>query len=126
MSTNNNHLRRYEDKLLEQQRTIERSMLTAVEQGRETTVTETQDPADQAVLAYQKEFLFSQGTKGAAQLSLVRLALDRIKDGSFGECIHCGSTIGTKRLEALPWTPHCIECQEKIETGELDTPVRAA
>ncbi|MGA8110580.1 MAG: TraR/DksA family transcriptional regulator, partial [Acidobacteriaceae bacterium] len=66
------------------------------------------------------------GTEGHSQLSLVRLALERIREGSFGECLHCGRTIGEKRLDALPWTPYCIDCQEKIETGEIENDVRAA
>ena len=118
--------RRYEEKLLEQKRFLEQAMLTAVEQGRETTADDTQDVADQAVLSYQKELLFSQGTTGHQQLTLVRQALNRVQDGSFGECIQCGAQIGGKRLEALPWTPHCIDCQEKIENGEIEDPVRAA
>jgi len=56
----------------------------------------------------------------------VRLALERLEEGTFGECLQCGTTIGAKRLEALPWTPYCIECQEKIENGEIEDPVRAA
>ena len=118
--------RRYEEKLLEQKRLLEQTMLTAVEQGRETTADDTQDIADQAVLSYQKELLFSQGTTGHQQLTLVRQALNRVQDGSFGECVQCGTEIGAKRLEALPWTPHCIDCQEKIENGEIEDPVRAA
>ena len=39
---------------------------------------------------------------------------------SFGECIHCGQEINAKRLEAVPWTRHCIECQEKLEQGLLE------
>ena len=50
----------------------------------------------------------------------------RIDEGSYGECIHCGKTIGLKRLEALPWTPYCIDCREKIENGEIEDPVAAA
>ena len=118
--------RRYEEKLLEQKRLLEQATLTAVEQGRETTAEDTQDIADQAVLSYQKELLFSQGTTGHQQLTLVRLALTRVQDGSYGECVHCGVEIGAKRLEALPWTPNCIDCQEKIENGEIEDPVRAA
>lgn len=100
--------------------------MSAVEQGRETATEDTQDAADQAVLSYQKEMLFRQGTHGAGQLTLIRGALGRIAEGTFGDCIQCGSVIGAKRLEALPWTPYCIECQEKIENGELTDPVRAA
>ncbi len=118
--------RQFEDKLLKQQADIQRAMLAAVEQGRETSTDETQDVADQAVASYQKELLFSQGTNGHAQLTLIRAALDRIAEGTYGECLNCGKTIGIKRLEALPSTPYCIDCQEKIENGEIEGPVRAA
>ena len=101
-------------------------MLTAVEQGRQAVAEDTLDVADQAVFSYQKEMLFTQGTEGHSQLSLVRLALERLHEGSFGQCLHCGRPIGEKRLEALPWTPYCIECQEKIETGEIEDAARAA
>jgi DnaK suppressor protein len=120
------NVQRLEEKLRQQQALLERSMLTAVEQGRQTGADETQDVADQAVSSYQKELLFTQGTNGHSQLSLVRLALERIDEGSYGECLQCGTTIGEKRLDALPWTPYCIDCQEKIENGEIEDPVRAA
>jgi DnaK suppressor protein len=87
---------------------------------------DTLDVADQAVFSYQKEMLFSQSSEGHTQLTQVRLALERLNEGTFGECLHCGNPIGEKRLEALPWTPYCIECQEKIELGEIEDMVRAA
>jgi DnaK suppressor protein len=118
--------RRYKDRLLQQKKSLEHSALTAVEQGRETILEDTQDSADQAVFSYQKEFLFTRSTRDHGQLSLVKSALERLKDGRFGECIQCGAEIGAKRLEALPWTPCCIGCQEKIERGELADPARAA
>ena len=74
------------EKLREQQALLERTMLTAVEQGREAAAEATQDVADQAVSSYQKELLFTQGTTGHTQLSLIRLALQRIGDGSYGDC----------------------------------------
>ena len=126
MTQSSQNVRQHEEKLRQQQALLERSMLTAVEQGRQTGTDETQDVADQAVSSYQKELLFTQGTNGHSQLSLVRLALERIDEGSYGECLQCGTTIGEKRLDALPWTPYCIECQEKIENGEIEDPVRAA
>jgi len=101
-------------------------MLSAVKEGRRTVADETLDVADQAVLSYQKELIFSQGTEGHSQLTLVRLALERLHEGSYGECLHCGKPIGEKRLEALPSTPYCIECQEKIESGQIEDVARAA
>ena len=53
-------------------------------------------------------------------LQMVDGALARIREGSFGECISCGKEINAKRLEAVPWTRHCIECQEKLEKGILE------
>jgi len=126
VATNPQSIRRFEEKLRQQQQVLQRSMLTAVEQGRQASTDDTQDVADQAVQSYQKELLFSQSTNGHSQLALVRLALERLEEGTFGECLQCGTTIGAKRLEALPWTPYCIECQEKIENGEIEDPVRAA
>ena len=121
-----NRTQRYEERLRSHQKQLERSMLTAVQQGRQAVAEDTLDVADQAVFSYQKEMLFSQGTEGHSQLTLVRLALERLEDGTFGECMHCSRQIGEKRLEALPWTPYCIDCQEKIEQGEMDDLVRAA
>src|SRR5271155_95763 len=117
---------KFEEKLLQLRADLRNAMLSAVEQGREAGSDDTRDIADQAVASYQKEFLFSQSTNGHAQLTLVPAALERIAEGTFGECLNCGKTIGFKRLEALPWTPYCIDCQEKIENGEIEGPVRAA
>lgn len=118
--------RRYQDRLLQQKKLLEHSTLSAVEQGRETVAEDTHDSADQAVLSYQKELLFTRGTHDHGQLALVKNALVRLREGSFGECVHCGTQIGAKRLEALPWTPYCIACQEKIERGEMADEGRAA
>lgn len=126
MPISSQFVRRFKERLLQQKRHLERSNLSLVEQGRETIAEDAQDTADQAVFSYQKELLFTRGTHDHGQLSLVKSALERLKEGSFGECIECGNQIGAKRLEALPWTPYCIDCQEKIERGELSHAEKAA
>ena len=50
-------------------------------------------------------------------LDAVRDALERIDDGSFGECVKCGQVIPTDRLQAIPFTRWCVECARKVETG---------
>ena len=67
-----------------------------------------------------KNFCSAKATTIASLLQMVDTALLRIREGSFGECIHCGKEINSKRLEAVPWTRHCIECQEKLEQGLLE------
>ena len=88
--------------------------------GRSADEEATQDIADRAASSYTKEFLFSQSNSERQILQMVDGALDRIREGSFGECIACGTEINPKRLEAVPWTRHCIECQEKVEQGLLE------
>lgn len=99
---------------------LEQSLASTVEQALTSSADDTQDVADLAVAGYQKEMLFSQGTERNTQLRQVRQALNRIADGTFGDCVLCYRAIGAKRVEALPWTPYCIDCQERIENGEID------
>jgi DnaK suppressor protein len=98
-----------------------RRMVSRTEQdGRTVDEDSAQDIADRAASSYTKEFLFHQSNNDRQLLAMVETALDRIRQGTFGECISCGKEINAKRLEAVPWTRHCIECQEKLEQGILE------
>lgn len=77
------------------------------------------DMGDKAESSYTKEFLLSLSDTERAQLKLIDEALERIEKGTFGMCQKCGVTIGKKRLDAVPWTPFCIDCQEKEEEGSV-------
>src|SRR2546423_6350530 len=108
-------------KQLEQRQQDLRKIVARTEQdGRDADVGTAQDIADRAANSYTKEFLFHQSNNDRQLLQMVDGALDRIRDGSFGLCISCGEEINAKRLEAVPWTRHCIECQEKLEKGILE------
>jgi DnaK suppressor protein len=50
-------------------------------------------------------------------------ALERIKNGSYGNCQECSRRISTERLEVIPYTPYCVECVRKIE---IRSNIRAA
>ncbi len=45
-------------------------------------------------------------------------ALNKLEEGTFGECEECGSEIETKRLEARPVATLCIKCKEEQEFKE--------
>jgi DnaK suppressor protein len=47
-------------------------------------------------------------------LEQVEDALKRVADGTYGKCVVCGKTIAPARLAAIPWTPYCLEDQEKL------------
>ena len=51
-------------------------------------------------IAQNEELLFEQ----------VEAALTRIEAGTFGICDDCGRAIGKERLQAIPYTPRCIDC----------------
>ena len=57
-------IQRFEQTLRRQEKQLEHSMISAVEQGREVAADSALDAADQAVQSYQKEMLFSQSTSG--------------------------------------------------------------
>ncbi len=44
-------------------------------------------------------------------------ALERIKDGSFGQCEECGMKIPEPRLEAIPYAALCVQCASQHEEG---------
>jgi DnaK suppressor protein len=78
-----------------------------------------QDLADKAASAYSKELNFSLSDGERNVLVEIEEALARIRGGDYGSCLNCAATIGEKRLQAIPWTPHCIDCQELHEKGLL-------
>jgi len=111
----------YFRKKLETRQQELRRMVSRIEQdGRTVDEDSTQDVADKAASSYTKEFLFHQSNNDRQLLQMVDGALSRMREGSFGECIACGDEINAKRLEAVPWTRHCIGCQEKLEQGLLE------
>jgi DnaK suppressor protein len=109
--------KRLETRQQELRRTVNRNQVDGRTADEDTAAA---DIADRAASSYNKEFLFSQSNNDRQLLQMVENALARIREGSFGECIQCGKEINAKRLEAVPWTRHCIECQEKLEQGLLE------
>ena len=110
----------FKKRLEDRQRELRLNVSRTAQDGREADLETAQDVADRAANSYTKEFLFSQSSNERQILQMVDGALARIREGSFGECIACGEEINPKRLEAVPWTRHCIECQEKLEQGLLE------
>ena len=120
MSMDKKRLETFKRTLEERQQALRHNVSRTEFDGRNAEEGTAQDIADRAASSYNKEFLFHQSNNDRQLLAMVEGALDRIHEGSFGECISCGKEINAKRLEAVPWTRHCIECQEKLEQGLLE------
>lgn len=78
-----------------------------------------QDLADKAASAYSKELNFSLSDVERENLFQIEEALSRINAGTFGVCTNCSTQISEKRIQAIPWTAFCIDCQELQEKGLL-------
>jgi DnaK suppressor protein len=76
------------------------------------------DLGDQANTAYTREFFFELGNGDRRLLRDVVSALQKIESGAFGACERCGEPIPERRLEALPFARHCIDCQRLAEEEE--------
>ena len=79
------------------------------------------DALDEVQHAAERELAIRNLDRESSLLRQVKLALSRINDGTFGTCLHCEEEINPKRLNAVPWAPFCISCQEiadRATTGE--------
>ena len=45
-------------------------------------------------------------------LAEVDAALMAMNEGSYGTCLECGEPIASRRLQAIPWASHCLQCQQ--------------
>ena len=106
---------RYKKILMEKKEEIGAKLSEAYSESREVETGIAQDIADKAESSYTKEFLLSLSDAERKQLFLIDEALKRIEKDEYGICQMCQKNISKKRLNAVPWAPHCIECQEKVE-----------
>jgi DnaK suppressor protein len=109
----------YRDRLLERREGLVGQVQAAEAYSRERDAEATQDPADMAANAYTKELMMSMSTNDRQLLDSIDAALGRIEEGEYGQCDNCGEAIHEKRLEAVPWAQHCVDCQELNEKGLL-------
>jgi DnaK suppressor protein len=105
----------YRKTLLEEKEKIVRKLSQFYNESKEVETDIAQDVVDKAESSYTKEFLLSLSDAERKQLRLLDTALRRLETTGFGICQMCGKPIGKKRLNALPWTPYCINCQQKKE-----------
>jgi DnaK suppressor protein len=62
-----------------------------------------------------REMIFQLSSRDRNELKLIEDTLFRITNGTYGECESCEKRISLKRLQIMPLTSLCIECQEATE-----------
>src|SRR5690606_15933342 len=78
----------------------------------------TGDAADIASLEMNQAALQKIGKRESALLKKIQVALNKIEEGTYGECESCGEPIGAPRLMARPVAQLCIDCKTEQENVE--------
>lgn len=79
---------------------------------------EVLDEGESAEADAQEEMEFALIEMKAETLNKIRLALQRLEEGSYGCCLECGEDIPEARLRALPFAVRCRSCEEDCETAQ--------
>lgn len=72
--------------------------------------------ADKGSDAFEQEFTLSLVENEEETLEQIGAALERLRQGQYGTCADCGKSIPKARLEAIPYTAHCVNCASKLQS----------
>ena len=75
--------------------------------------------ADQGTDEFENEATIKFASTEGRYLYRIEGALERVEDGTYGNCQACSGKISIERLRALPYARFCIDCKEKEEAGLL-------
>jgi DnaK suppressor protein len=107
-------------RLLDQRREMYDMYSQDIRAGQESADDGTEDIVDRANNHYNRELMFSLSDSERQRLLQIEDALRRMDEGSYGRCANCAGPINPLRLDAVPWTRFCIDCQELVERGMIE------
>ena len=73
------------------------------------------DQADAGAVTWEREHELSLTNNARSLLQQSLHALERIDQGTYGDCESCGTPIGKMRLQAFPRATLCMTCKQKQE-----------
>jgi DnaK suppressor protein len=82
---------------------------------REGNKDEGMDTYDLASEERDREISFILSDRERVKIKQIDDALERMDEGSYGICESCGLEIGEERLQAMPFTRLCRDCQQDQE-----------
>ena len=106
------NIRELKKQLQEKESQLLAGMARGAAEARETRGAEIQDRTDRVASSEMKEGRSQENSYDWNLLIEVREALQRMENGTFGKCSDCGQQIGSDRLNAIPWTPYCLNDQK--------------
>ena len=103
----------FKKRLRDKERELQSNLAGLEGEARASGEAEVRDSIDDATSSQGTSESFEEGILVSQTLEQVGDALHRLEDGSYGKCTLCGRQIEHTRLEAVPWTPYCLEDQQK-------------
>lgn len=73
------------------------------------------DDVDLAANTSKNEMTSQLAQIASRELDQIERAIRRLRDGTYGTCEGCSKKIPVQRLNALPYTTCCIQCQREAE-----------
>jgi DnaK suppressor protein len=83
------------------------------------------DEGESSEVDMQDDIEFALIQMKTETLHRINEALNRLEEGSYGNCFECGDEIARPRLRALPFAVRCKECEQARENAELRARVLA-
>lgn len=107
------NIQQVREALLSERKKLEEESVTSAESRSTVTLDQTSVGRLSRVDAMQSQAM-AQATerRRVVAIRLIGLALKRIEDDCYGECLECGEFIAKKRLELNYAMTKCIECAE--------------
>jgi DnaK suppressor protein len=107
------------EQLLERKRKLWREVKGQIKSGLgesyQDLLATARDEEDQAQVNLLEETQFSLIEPKRQELVAIEEALQRLENGTYGECEACGKNIEPRRLEIMPQTALCRDCQSQKE-----------
>jgi RNA polymerase-binding transcription factor DksA len=66
----------------------------------------------------EQELSLSLMSNAEQALEEIDAALSRLRQGKYGHCEECRKAIPRARLQALPYTRHCVACARKLQQSQ--------
>lgn len=113
-------LLRLHARLVARRDALRKALSGDLEGFREYASLEVGDNVDAAVDTANDEISSQLVEIESRELEQIEHALQRIVQGVYGRCEFCGGKIAEARINALPYTNSCIDCQRENErTGQI-------
>src|ERR1700730_10656731 len=95
----------YKQRLIEMETRLSSRKARDVKSGREQLIDTAADAGGASVADEAESEAFTEAELDATILQQVQDALQRIENGTYGQCLVDGGPIDPRRLEAGPWGP---------------------